>query len=99
MIRSHHCKKSQSFSAICKCYRDELIVLGSIYSYIDTGVLEGRNIDLRRKLHRPKQKKSGQVLRIGPEKCHIEHSDEEYEKYMRPNPDAMVNQTDSGGRI
>ena len=66
----------------------------TIYSYIDVGLLDARNIDLRRKLRRPERKKSGPVLRVD-RKCHIGHSYEEYKEYMRQNPDAMVSQMDS----
>ena len=88
-------KKGQSLPVICERYRDELPVSDrTIYSYIDAGLLDARNIDLRRKLRRPERKKSGPVLRVD-RKCHIGRSYEEYEEYMRQNPDAMVSQMDS----
>ena len=88
-------KKGQSLPVICERYRDELPVSDrTIYSYIDAGLLDARNIDLRRKLRRPERKKSGPVLRVD-RKCHIGRSYEEYEEYMHQNPDAMVSQMDS----
>ena len=88
-------KKGQSLPVICERYRDELPVSDrTIYSYIDAGLLDARNIDLRRKLRRPERKKSGPVLRVD-RKCHIGRSYEEYEEYVRQNPDAMVSQMDS----
>ena len=46
-------KKGQSLPVICEHYRDELPVSDrTIYSYIDAGLLDARNIDLRRKLRR-----------------------------------------------
>ena len=88
-------KKGQSLPVICERYRDELPVSDrTIYSYIDAGLLDARNIDLRRKLRRPERKKSGPVLRVD-RKCHIGRSYEEYEEYMRQNPDAIVSQMDS----
>ena len=51
-------KKGQSLPVICERYRDELPVSDrTIYSYIDAGLLDARNIDLRRKLRRPERKK------------------------------------------
>ncbi|MDO4157355.1 MAG: IS30 family transposase [Oscillospiraceae bacterium] len=88
-------KKGQSLPVICERYRDELPVTDrTIYSYIDAGLFEVRNIDLRRKLRRPERKKSGPVLRVD-RKCHIGRTYEEYVEYMRQNPDAMVSQMDS----
>ena len=88
-------KKGQSLPVICERHRDELPVSErTIYSYIDAGLLDARNIDLRRKLRRPERKKSGPVLRVD-RKCHIGRSYEEYEEYMRQNPDAIVSQMDS----
>ena len=88
-------KKGQSLPIICERHRDELPVSErTIYSYIDAGLLDARNIDLRRKLRRPERKKSGPVLRVD-RKCHIGRSYEEYEEYMHQNPDAMVSQMDS----
>lgn len=88
-------KKGQSLPVICECHRDELPVSErTIYSYIDVGLLDARNIDLRRKLRRPERKKSSPVLRVDW-KCHIGRSYEEYKEYMRQNPDAMVSQMDS----
>ena len=88
-------KKGQSLPVICERHRDELPVSDrTIYSYIDAGLLDARNIDLRRKLRRPQREKSGPVLRVD-RKCHIGRGYEEYEEYMRQNPDAMVIQMDS----
>ena len=88
-------KQGQSLTAICEGHRDELPVSGrTIYSYIDAGLLDARNIDLRQKLRRPERKKSGPVLRVD-RKCHIGRSYEEYELYIQSNPDAAVCQMDS----
>ena len=88
-------KKGQSLPTICERYRDELPVTDrTIYSYIDAGLLDARNIDLRRKLRRPERKKSGPVLRVD-RKCHIDRTYEDCQAYMVQNPDAMVSQMDS----
>ena len=97
-------KKGQSLPTICERYRDELPVTDrTIYSYIDAGLLDARNIDLRRKLRRPQRKKSGPVLRVD-RKCHIGRTYEDYQAYMAQNPDALVSQMDSvvihkGGQV
>lgn len=97
-------KKGQSLSTICERYRDELPVTErTLYSYIDAGLLDARNIDLRRKLRRPERKKSGPVLRVD-RKCHIGRTYEDYQAYMAQNPDALVSQMDSvilhkGGQV
>ncbi len=89
-------KKGQSLPTICERYRDELpVTIRTIYCYIDAGLLEARNIDLRRKLRRPERKKSGPVLRAGPRKCHIGRTYEDYQAYLAQNPDALVSQMDS----
>ena len=76
---------------------------GQSYSYIDAGLLDARNMDLRRKLRGSERKKSGLVFRVD-RKCHIGRSYEEYDEYVRQNSDAMVSQMDSvvihkGGQI
>lgn len=88
-------RQGQSLPVICESHRDELPVSGrTIYSYIDAGLLDARNIDLRQKLRRPERKKSGPVLRVD-RKCHIGRNYEEYESYIQSNPDAAVCQMDS----
>lgn len=88
-------KKGQSLPTICERYRDELPVTDrTIYSYIDAGLLDARNIDLRRKLRRPGRKKSGPVLRVD-RKCHMGRTYEDYQAYMAQNPDTLVSQMDS----
>jgi IS30 family transposase len=97
-------KKGQALPTICERYRDELPVTDrTIYSYIDAGLLDARNIDLRRKLRRPERKKSGPVLRVD-RKCHMGRTYEDYQTYMAKNPDALVSQMDSvvihkGGQV
>ena len=83
---------------------DELPVTDrTIDSYIDAGLLDARNIDLRRKLRRPERKKNGPVLRVD-RKCHIGRTYEDYLAHMTRNPDTLVSQRDSvvihkGGQV
>lgn len=80
---------------ICERYRDELPVTDrTIYSYIDAGLLDARNIDLWRKLRRPERKKSGSVLRVD-RRCHMGRIYEDFQVYIAQNPDALVSQVDS----
>ena len=88
-------KKGQSVSVICETHRDELPVSDrTIYSYIDAGLLDARNLDLRRKVQRPKRKKSGPVLHVDRQ-CHIGRTYTDYEEYLSLNPDSMISQMDS----
>lgn len=62
-----------------------------------------RNLDLRRKVSRPKRGKSGSVLRVD-RKCHIGRTYDDYHVYMEENPDQTVSQMDSvvihkGGQV
>lgn len=88
-------KQGQSISVICANHRDELPVTDrTIYAYIDAGLLNARNIDLRRKLRRPERKKSGPVLRVD-KKCQVGRTYEDFQDYMTLYPDAMLSQMDS----
>lgn len=88
-------KKGQSVPVICETHRDELPVsYRTIYSYINAGLLDARNIDLRRKVQRPERKKSGPVLHVD-RRCHIGRTYADYEEYISLNPDSMVSQMDS----
>lgn len=88
-------KQGQSLPVICENHRAELPVTDrTIYSYIEAGLLDARNIDLRRKLRRPERKKSGPVLRVD-RTCHVGRGYEDYQEYMSENPDAGVSQMDS----
>lgn len=88
-------RQGQSVPVICENHRAELPVSDrTIYSYIEAGLLDARNMDLRRKMRRPERKKSGPVLRVD-KKCHIGRGYEEFQEYISENPDAMVSQMDS----
>lgn len=88
-------RKGLSIPVVCELHRDEIPVsVRTIYSYVDNSILSARNLDLRRKLQRPERKKSGPVLRVDKQ-CHIGRSYEEYQQYIKENPDGMVTQMDS----
>lgn len=88
-------KAGLSVPMICSTFRDQVPVSDTtLYSYIESGLLEARNIDLRRKVSRPKREKSGPVLRVD-RKCHIGRTYDDYTAYMTQNPDQTVSQMDS----
>lgn len=68
-------KKGQSLPTICERYRDELPVTDrTIYSYINAGLLDVRNIDLRRKLRMPPAASAAMPDTYGyVHKCHYIH--------------------------
>ena len=75
----------------------------TLYTYINSGLLDADNLDLRRKLRMPSRKKSGPVLRVDKQ-CHIGRSYEDYEAYVAKHPDAAISQMDSvigrkGGKV
>lgn len=97
-------KAGLSIPMICNTFRDQVPVSDTtLYSYVESGLLEARNLDLRRKVSRPKREKSGPVLRVD-RKCHIGRTYDEYNTYMEENPDQTVSQMDSviihkGGQV
>ena len=75
----------------------------TIYTYVGGGLLNARNLDLRRTVQRRQKKKTGPVLRVD-KKCHVGRSYEEYLQYMVEHPDTCVCQMDSvvgkkGGKV
>lgn len=97
-------KAGLSIPMICSTFRDQVPVSDTtLYAYVERGLLEARNIDLRRKVSRPKREKSGPVLRVD-RKCHIGRTYDDYQVYMEENPDQTVAQMDSvvihkGGQV
>ena len=88
-------KAGLSIPIICEIFRDQVPVSDTtLYSYVESGILEARNIDLRRKVSRPKREKSGPILRVD-RKCHVERSYDDYSSYIEENPDQTVSQMDS----
>ncbi len=69
-IVSKQVKQGISVPVICHNNRDKLLVSErTIYSYIDQGLLDMNNLDLRRKVQRPYRKKSGADIRVDKH-CH-----------------------------
>lgn len=58
-------KAGLSIPMICATFQDQVPVSDTtLYFYVESGLLEARNLDLRRKVSRPKREKSGPVLRV-----------------------------------
>lgn len=94
-IVSGKIKQGQSIPVIWEAHKDEMPVSGrTLYTYIDSGLLNAKNLDLRRKVRMPHRKKSGPVLRVDKQ-CHIGRTFEDYLRYLDENPDAALCQMDS----
>jgi IS30 family transposase len=76
----------------------------TIYGYIDKGMFDIDNTDLRRKVCRkPTRKKSGPMLCVD-KNCHIGRTYADFEKYIQMYPEINVCETDSvegkrGGKV
>lgn len=97
-------KNGISVSVACQKFKDRMPVSPkTVYSYIDSGILNVTNLDLRLKLRRPLRKKTGPVLRVDKH-CHVGRSYGEYEKFIAANPNKTVCEMDSvigtkGGKV
>lgn len=103
-IVSARIKKGQSIPVVWNHHKDEMPVSGrTLYTYIDSGLMDAKNLDLRRKMRMPHRKKSGPVLRVDKQ-CHIDRTYDDYGRYIDENPDAPVCQMDTvegkkGGKV
>ena len=97
-------KNGQAVSVVWNTHKEEMPVSDrTLYTYINSGLLDADNFDLRRKLRMPSRKKSGPVLRVD-KRCHIGRSYEDYAAYISEHPDAVISQMDSvigrkGGKV
>lgn len=103
-VVSPEIKHGQAVSVVWENHKEEMPVSDrTLYTYINSGLLDADNFDLRRKLRMPSRKKSGPVLRVDKQ-CHIGRSYEDYEAYVSKHPDAVISQMDSvigrkGGKV
>ena len=103
-IVSPEIKHGQAVSVVWNTHKEEMPVSDrTLYTYINSGLLDADNFDLRRKLRMPSRKKSGPVLRVDKQ-CHIGRSYEDYEAYISKHPDDVISQMDSvigrkGGKV
>lgn len=75
-------KNGQAVSVVWNTHKEEMPVSDrTLYTYINSGLLDADNFDLRRKLRMPSRKKSGPVLRVDKQ-CHIGRSYEDYEAFI-----------------
>ena len=103
-VVSRQIKQGQSIPVIWENYKDEMPISGrTLYKYVEHGLLDAKNLDLRRRVRMPQRKKSGPVLRIDKQ-CHIGRTFEDYRSYVDENPDAAIVQMDTvegrkGGKV
>ncbi|NLM77273.1 MAG: IS30 family transposase [Ruminococcaceae bacterium] len=96
-------KKQQSLHHICVSSANQLTCSErTLYRLIDQGVFDCRNMDLVRKVrYRPRRSKKPHKV---DKKCRIGRTFQDFEQYLRDNPDTPVVQIDSvegrkGGKV
>lgn len=89
-------RQGQSIAVVWANHADELPVSArSIYTYINAGLLDVKNLDLRLKVRRRvKDRKSGPTLKVD-RKCHVDRTYEDFLQYTRQHPDEPVAQLDT----
>lgn len=87
-------RKGQSIHQICANNADEIMLdERSIYNYIEAGILSVGNMDLPRQVRYRKRKKK-KAVRVD-KKCHVGRTYEDFEAFVRANPDKAVVEMDS----
>ena len=88
-------KKGISVAAACQQYADRMpISVKTMYTYIEKGYLDVKNVDLRLKVRRAYRNKTGPVLRVDKH-CHIGRSFSDYLRYIREHPGKSIVQMDT----
>lgn len=89
-------RRGQSIAVVYGSHADELPVSErTLYAYVDAGLLDAKNLDLRLKVRRRvRRKKSGPTLKVD-KKCHEGRSYGEFLQYMQQHPDEPVSQLDT----
>lgn len=77
--------------------------LKSLYTYLDAGLFEVRNIDLLRKCKLKPRRKKSKESKID-RKCRINRTFSDYQQFLKDNPDTAIVQMDSvigtrGGKV
>lgn len=94
-ILSPELKRGISVAVACHMHKDEIpVCMKTVYTYIQAGLLDADNFDLRRKVGMKKRRKSGPGLRVD-KSCHIGRCYEDYQEYVATNPDKTVAQMDT----
>lgn len=98
-------KNGVSLPTAYSAYADDMPVSErTIYEYIDKGIFDIKNIDLRRKVRRkPDRTKSGPHLRVDKE-CHVGRTYEDFKQYISNHPDIDICEMDTvegrkGGKV
>lgn len=98
-------RQGQSIPVIYKNHADKLPVSAkTIYSYVENGLFDIGNLDLRLRVkRRPNRKKTGPNLKVD-KKCIQNRTYEDYLTYISENPDETISQMDTvegtkGGKV
>ena len=87
-------KKGQSIAHIYATHAEDLkCSKRTTYTYIDAGIFEVRNIDLRRKVKYKKRKKATETSAKSRE-YRIGHNYEDFQKYIEKKPDVSIVEMD-----
>ena len=87
-------KKGQSIAHIYATHAEDLkCSKRTTYTYIDAGIFEVRNIDLRRKVKYKKRKKATETSAKSRE-YRIDHNYEDFQKYIEKKPDVSIVEMD-----
>ena len=88
-------RKGQSLHHIAVHHADELMKSErTLYSYVNSGLLSARNIDMPRTIRMRPRKNVSQKLKVD-KNCRIGRDFSCFKKYMEEHPDAAVRQIDS----
>lgn len=102
MLISPLLKKGQSMAHIYAHHGHEIpCSRRTLYNYIDKGVFEARNMDLRRKVrYKHKVRKTGTRVSLLAREFRIGRMYEDYQKFMKTNPHTNVVEMDTveGGK-
>lgn len=95
-------KKGQSLAHIYASHGHEIpCSRRTLYNYIDKGVFQARNIDLRRRVrYKCKERKSPTRISMAAREFRIGRTYEDFQKFLRENPNTPVVEMDTveGGR-
>lgn len=95
-------KQGQSMAHIYASHGHEIpCSRRTLYTYIDKGVFQARNIDLRRRVrYKCKERKSATRISLAAREFRVGRTYEEFQKFLRDNPGIPVVEMDTveGGR-
>lgn len=88
-------ENGHSIHHICSNHMDSIMLSEkTLYTYIDSGLLDARNIDMPRKVRLKPRKKGGKILKVD-KKCRIGRTFEDFKCYTAEHPELPVVELDS----